>query len=179
MKLVFKEFKDEIEDLVGFLTSEAWEFYGVPNPKEERIRENYNNQFYTGEENKSFWITTEEDKKIGFIRVYDFQDSTPLIDIRISSNYKGQGIGTKALTWVVDYIFNNYHDKERIEGNTRRDNYGMRCVFYKCGFVKEAHYRNAWKDSNGKNYDAIGYGITREDWIKGEKSPVEWNDFKC
>ncbi|BCN29827.1 GNAT family N-acetyltransferase [Anaeromicropila herbilytica] len=63
---------------------------------------------------------------------------------------------------------------DRIEANTREDNYGMRCVFHKSGFVKEAHYRKAWK-----GYDSIGYAIIREDWKNGVITPVNWNDFKC
>ena len=112
------------------------------------------------------------------IRIYDLQDITLLLDIRILSKYKGMGVRTITVNWLIDYIFNNYFDKERIEGNTRQDNYTMRCVFHKCGFAKEAHYRKAWKDKNGKLYDAIGYGITKEDCQKGQTTPVNWNDFK-
>ena len=54
----------------------------------------------------------------------------------------------------------------------------MRCVFHKCGFVKEAQHRKAWKDKSGNQYDAIGYGITKEDWQNGTTTPVAWNDFK-
>jgi len=50
-----------------------------------------------------------------------------------------------------------------------KDNYAMRCVFHKCGFSKEAHYRKLWESKNGKLYDAIGYGITKEDLPKPQK----------
>jgi DNA-binding protein H-NS len=69
-------------------------------------------------------------------------------------------------------------NKKRIEGNTRQDNYAMRCVFHKCGFVKEAHHRKAWTGQGGIPYDAIGYGITKEDWQNKKITPVDWNDFK-
>ncbi len=55
----------------------------------------------------------------------------------------------------------------------------MRCVFHKCGFLKEAHHRKAWVGQDGIPYDAIGYGITKEDWQSGKTTPVDWNDFKC
>jgi hypothetical protein len=42
MKIRFEEFKDEIDTLVEFSTSDTWEFYGTPNPKPERIRSRWN-----------------------------------------------------------------------------------------------------------------------------------------
>lgn len=178
MKISFKEFKDEIDTLIEFLTSDIWEFHGTPNPNPEIIRTNYENHLYTGDDYKTFWIILDEDTKVGMIRVYDLQDDSPLFDIRILSKYKGMGFGTSTVNWFVDYIFNNYPDKERIEGTTRQDNYAMRCVFHKCGFVKESHYRKAQTCKDGKIYDAIGYGITKEDWQNEKITPVNWNDFK-
>ena len=178
MKLYFEEFRDEIDSLVEFLTSETWEFYGTPNSNPERIRASYENQYYNGEDCKTFWVILDQDTKVGMIRIYDLQDGDPLFDIRIMSKYKGKGIGTSSVKWLVDYIFNNFSDKERIEGNTRQDNYAMRCVFHKSGFAKEAHHRRAWGDKDGKLHNAIGYGITKEDWQNGQTTPVDWNDFK-
>ncbi|MRN52656.1 GNAT family N-acetyltransferase [Paenibacillus monticola] len=178
MELCYEEFKDDIEPLVEFLTSDTWDFLGESNPSPEKIRENYKNQVYTGNNNKTFWVISDQRIKVGMVRIYDLQDSTPLLDIRILSKYKGMGVGTMTINWLIDYIFNNFTDKERIEGNTRQDNYAMRCVFHKCGFVKEAHYRKSWKDKNGNLYDAIGYGLLKADWQKGKTTPVDWNDFK-
>lgn len=179
MKIRFEEFKDKIDDLVNFLTSDTWEFHGIPNLDPEKIRESYENNVYTGDDCKTFWVISNEDTKVAMVRIYDLQDGTPLFDIRILSKYKGMGIGTSTINWLIDYLFNNFSNIERIEGNTRQDNYAMRCVFHKCAFVKEAHYRKAWEGRNGKLYDAIGYGITREDWKSGQITPVDWNDFKC
>jgi len=171
MKIDFKEFTDEIDMLIEFSTSDTWEFYGTPNPKPERIRASYENNYYNGDDCKTFWIVLDEDIKAGTLRIYDLEDDTPMFDIRILSKYKGN--------WLVKYIFSNYSDTNRIEANTRQDNYAMRCVFSKCNFAKEAHYRKAWVGNNGIAYDAIGYGITREDWENGQITPLNWNDFKC
>lgn len=178
MNIRFEEFIDEIDVLVEFLTSDTWEFYGTPNLKPERIRKNFENQVYTGEDCKTFWVIIDKDIKVGTLRIYDLQDGDPLFDIRILSKYKGQGIGTISINWLVAYIFNNFSDKARIEANTRQDNYAMRCVFHKCGFAKEAHHRKAWVGQDGIAYDAIGYGINKDDWQNGVITPVEWNDFK-
>lgn len=177
MELYFEEYTDDVDSLIEFLISDTWDFHGVPNPGPEKIREDNKNQEYTGVNCKTFWIMLDQDLKVGMIRIYDLQDNTPLFDIRILSKYKGMGIATITVNWLIEYIFNHFSDVERIEGNTRQDNYAMRTVFHKCGFAKEAHYRKAWKDTNGKRYDAIGYGITKEDWKNGKTTPVDWNDF--
>lgn len=179
MNIHFKEFKDEIDTLVNFLTSDTWEFHGTPNPNPERIKASYENNYYNNGDSKTFWILLDDDIIAGMIRVYDLEDGAPLFDIRILSKYKAIGVGTSALRWFVDYIFTNYPDKERIEGTTREDNYAMRCIFHKCGFVKEAHYRKGWATQNGETYDAIGYGILKSDWSSNKLTTVNWNDFKC
>lgn len=179
MNITFKEFTDEIDALIEFLTSDTWSFHGTPNPKPERIRKSFENHYYSSEDAKTFWIIVDSNTRAGIMRIYDLEDGTPLFDIRISSKYKGLGIGTIAVNWINNFIFNNYPDKDRIEANTRQDNYAMRCVFHKCGYVKEAHHRSAWPDADGTLYDAIGYGITKEDWQSGNITPVKWEDFKC
>ena len=111
MQIRFEDFKDEIDILIEFLTSDTWEFHGTPNPKPEGIRKGYENQLYTGDDCKTFWVISDQDVRVGTIRIYDLQDGDPLFDIRILSNYKGMGVGTTTVKWLVDYIFNNFPDK--------------------------------------------------------------------
>ncbi|WP_312651385.1 GNAT family N-acetyltransferase [Proteiniclasticum sp.] len=179
VNLRFKEFIDEIDTLIEFLTSDSWSFYGTPNPDPERIRSRYENQFYTGGNCRTFWILIDEETNAGIIRIYDLEDGDPLFDIMILKKFKGIGIGTAAVRWLSEFIFTEYPEKLRIEANTRQDNYAMRCVFHKCGYVKESHHRNAWVGLDGVPYDSVGYGMTSEDWQSGKSSPVNWNDFNC
>jgi RimJ/RimL family protein N-acetyltransferase len=178
MNICYKEFRDEIDILVEFLKADTWEYHGNSSPSEEEIKRGYNNGVYTGEYCKTFWILLNEDVRVGMIRIFDLEDSTPLFDIRILSNYRGMGIGQHTIKWVTNYIFNTYEDKDRIEGYTRQDNYGMRTVFHRCGYMKEAHHRRAWKDKYGNFYDAIGYGILRGGWKENKRTAIDWDDFK-
>lgn len=178
MNLSFIEFEDEIDDLITFLTSNTWEFHGDSNPTSEKITKDYKNNFYNGESSKMFWIQLDDDIKIGVLRIFDLQDSTPLFDIRISSAYRGKGIGVIAIQWMINYIFTQYEEIIRIEGYTRQDNYAMRTVFHHCNFVKEAYHRKAWKDKNGNFFAAIGYSILRDDWANNETTIIKWDDFK-
>ncbi len=88
MKLRFQEFKDEIDTLIEFLTSDTWTFYGNPNPTPERIRTRYENQHYTGDDCKTFWIILDENINAGIIRIYDLEDGDPLFDIMIAGSTK-------------------------------------------------------------------------------------------
>ena len=53
----------------------------------------------------------------------------------------------------------------------------MRKTFERAGFVKEAQLRQAWfSPKENSYYDAVTYGITREDYAEGTTTPVIWED---
>lgn len=179
MNLSFTEFKDEDkEQLADFLTGERWEFHSTPQIQRENVFKNLEEGYFTRDGHRTFWIA-DDDKKIGVIRLFDLgddelDDETPLFDIKITNSYCGRGVGEKALTWLADLVFNSYPNKNRFEATTRIDNIAMRRVFEKCGFVKEAHYREAWPDENKNLYDCVGYSILRKDWTGKSKTPVNF-----
>jgi RimJ/RimL family protein N-acetyltransferase len=51
----------------------------------------------------------------------------------------------------------------------------MRTVLRRCGYVKEAHYRQGWPDQDGVIHDGIGYALLRQDWERGTTTPVDWD----
>lgn len=80
------------------------------------------------------------------------------------------------MRWLTSYLFTEFPGIRRIEGTTRQDNHAMRRTFRRCGYVKEAHYRQAWPAPGGRVYDAVGYAILRSDWQSGTITPPEWDD---
>lgn len=56
----------------------------------------------------------------------------------------------------------------------------MRSVLRRNGYVKEAHYRQAWPAPDGSPHssphDGVGYAILRSDWRGGTTTPVRWAD---
>lgn len=183
MELNFLEFKKEEANLLyDFLKSEIWNFHsGDPNKlTQEYVINNVENNYYTEPENKSFWITNQDNDKIGFLTIEELEDSSPSFDLRIASKYRGNGIGEQTLKWMTDYVFTNYPDKIRFEACTREDNIAMRKVFKKCGYVKEGHIRKAWPPPGSKNhkeyYDSIRYGIIRSDWENNTVTQLNWDD---
>ena len=176
VKLRFQPLTTEVDALVRFLTSESWDYHGNPNPSAAEIREVFKQGYYTGEDVETFWIVIDSGRKIGLIRIFDLQDPTPLFDIRITRPYRGMGIGEKAVKWLTHHVFTHHPGAIRIEGRTRKDNYAMRKVFFKCGYVREAYHRKAWPSSDGTLHDSVGYGITREDWEENKVTPVDWGE---
>lgn len=171
-------------ELIEFLISQKWEYHSTPIISREKVLEQLKNGYYTGNEVRTFIIRSDTGSMIGMIRLFDLgpdaldDKETPLFDIRLNSEMRSKGIGTKAVKWLTDHIFINYPNKNRFEATTRADNVAMRKVLLKCGFAKEAHYREAWPDSEGKRYDCAGFAILKGDWQNRTKTAVNFDDIE-
>lgn len=175
MSLMFIRYQNEAEKLVSFLTAESWDHHGESHLTEDKIQEQLKEGFYTGHGTETFWVLSHDGDACGLLRIFDLEDGTPLFDLRLSASVRGKGYGKTCVEWLTDYIFLNYPDKNRIEAYTRVDNAAMRRVLAFCGYVKEAHHREAWP-SNGILYDAAGYGVLRKDWESKTLTPVKWEE---
>lgn len=170
---------EEQEQLIHFLTKNTWPFHGSTDPARHLIEKTIEEGGYQSDEVKTFWVENEEKEKVGIVKLYDLRDEIPMFDLRIADLYRGQGYGPQALQLVVEYVFELPEKKIRLEGHTRQDNLAMRKTFERAGFVKEAHLRNAWFfPKENTYYDAVTYGITREDYEGGVTTPVVWEDEK-
>jgi RimJ/RimL family protein N-acetyltransferase len=65
----------------------------------------------------------------------------------------------------------------RFEGQTREDNVAMRRIFLRCGWVKEAHYRESWPVDDGRAIASVAYAVLRRDWETGSTTTFDWEDF--
>ncbi len=171
--------EDKKNVLIDLLTSGSWPFHSTPKITKEKVVEQLQNGYFTGEGKRTF-IIYADGNATGVIRLFDLgsgpeDDETPLFDIKIKEKKRGMGIGKKALTWLTELVFTEYPKKTRFEATTRIDNKAMRKVFESCGFVKEAHYRQAWPDEEGNKHDCTGYSILRNDWLNKIKTEVNWN----
>lgn len=168
---------EEQEQLIHFMTTNSWPFHGNSDPGRELIEKAIEEGGYESDEVKTFWVENDEMDKVGIVKIHDLQDDIPLFDLRIADMSRGYGYGPKALRLVAEYVFGLHGKKIRLEGHTRQDNLAMRKTFERAGFVKEAHLRNAWfSPKENSYYDAVTYGITREDFDAGTTTPVVWED---
>jgi len=167
-------------DLVDFLLANEWEFYSGKDETKDELLRKIQSDFYFQPGVKSFWILGKENKKIGFIHIYDLgnpgSSDTPVFDIRLSADERGAGIGKESVRWICSYVFNQFPNKNRLEVYTRADNIAMRKVLNATSFAKECHKRQNWEDESGALHDSVGYAITREDWKEEKISSVEWQD---
>lgn len=168
---------EEQEQLIHFMTTNTWPFHGNSNPAREIIEKMIEEGGYESDQVKTFWVENDSNEKVGIVKIYDLQDEIPLFDLRIAEKSRGNGYGPAALKLVAEYVFGLPETKIRVEGHTRQDNFAMRKTFERAGFVKEGHLRKAWFSPKEKSYyDAITYGITREDYVEGTTTPVLWDD---
>jgi RimJ/RimL family protein N-acetyltransferase len=161
--------------LVDFLKTSVWTFHGDSELTPERARERVaSGEFATTASSETFWVFVDQ-QRVGFVRIFDLDTPTPMFDIRLRTNSRGLGYGRDAVSWLTRRIFSQHPAIRRIEATTRQDNAAMRAVLRHCGYVKEAHYREAWEGPSG-TYDAVGYAILRQDWRSGRVTPPDWND---
>ncbi|MFF4424231.1 GNAT family N-acetyltransferase [Streptomyces sp. NPDC001549] len=176
MDLTYRRYADaDADDLVAFLAGDTWPFHGSAVVDPEQARQWAAEGRFGNAETRSFWIAGGGET-LGLVRLMDLGDSTPVLDLRIRSRYRGRGIGGHALTWLTGYLFTELPRIRRIEGTTRQDNTAMRRTFRRCGYVKEAHYREGWPSADGTVHDAVGYAILRRDWAAGTTTAPAWDD---
>jgi len=176
MQVTFEQYvSTDAEHLIDFITSDTWPYFVYPRPSRELVQQWIDEGSYNGDANRVFWVLVD-DQRAGILRLHDLDDDTPMIDIRLHSAYRRQGIGEQALRWCTGYVFTTMPNVTRFEGQTRQDNIAMRKLFRRCGFVKEAHYRQAWPGAEDTMFDGISYGILRQDWAEQKVTPVHWND---
>ena len=114
----------------------------------------------------SYWIDGDQ-CRLGLVVLQDLTDGAPLFDLRLATEHRGKGHGADVLKAVTTHVFTTMPAVNRFEGQTREDNIAMRKTFVRAGFVKEAHYREAWPVENGPPVASVGYGILRRDWQTG------------
>ena len=157
------------------MTANAFPFHMNPSPTLEALESRREEGDFDGPENAVF-AARVRGELIGFVVVEDLEGIAPLFDIRLAKQARGKGLGTEAVRELVRYLFHNYPNIVRVEGQTREDNVAMRKAFFRSGFVKEAHYRKAWPTAEGPLCDAVAYGLLRSDFETGQTTPLVWDE---
>lgn len=117
-------------------------------------------------------------RRIGIVALEDLEeDDSPLFDLRLDQEHRGQGLGLEVLRALCELVFYTMPEVTRFEGQTREDNIAMRKTFIRAGFIKEAHYRLSWPTNDGGAVASVAYAILRQDWETGTTTWFEWNDL--
>lgn len=158
--------------LLAFIAADTYPFNGVTKPTREEVASWIDKGIYT----ETFWIILDGTTRVGVMHYQDASAAHAEVHIRLHAQYRGRGIGTQAIRWLTDYLFQTFPAKHRVEGWARIDNTAMRRVFRNCGYLKEAHLRLDFPTGDGTYRDKIGYGILRDDWRTQTVTPVNWHD---
>ena len=164
------------EDLLAFLTSNTFPFHVMSRRSREQVTAAIDDGAFDGPATQSFWLEHVEWGRIGLLRLEDLEDPTPLLDLRLAEQFRGRGLGAAALRAATRHVFEQFPAVTRFEGQTREDNLAMRRTFERCGWVLEAHYREAWPVEGGAPLASVAYAILRRDWETGTSTPVPWED---
>jgi RimJ/RimL family protein N-acetyltransferase len=175
----FREYDPERDEpaLIDLLTTETWTHRVKVTMTAEEAREELSRNTYHGDAALTLMIELDGEV-VGLVRAEDLgnERQDPQLDFRLRERVRGQGIGTAAVREITKAVFDRHPKTDRIEGQTRQDNVAMRKAFSRCGYVKEAVYRQAWPDAAGTKLDGVGYAILRRDWESGTPTPVDWAD---
>lgn len=163
-------------DLVAFLTGEEFPFHVRRTIAHADAEAAIDAGAFRDDDHDTYWLQHEDHGRIGIVRLEDLADPVPLFDLRIAGRFRGRGLGVPALRAVTDHVFRTRPAVTRFEGQTREDNTAMRRVFVRSGWVKEAHYREAWPVEGAAPVASVAYGMLRRDWATGSVTPVPWND---
>lgn len=151
----------DLEALVAWLPRHVWPFHARQRVDETWIRERAETGYFWGPETRSFWALDPARAPLALLRVFEFNDITPLVDLRVADEARGQGVGSATLAWVTTHLFESEPALVRLGGYTRHDNLAMRRIFDKCGYAQEAYHRRAWRVEGGALADSVGYAALR------------------
>jgi len=165
----------DVEAVARWLAAEPWPFHSEPVVGLDAARRRLLEDPLDAPGAAAWWLLVAG-RRLGLLRVHDLDDPTALFDLRITGVARGRGLGTLAVRWLSSQVFATYPHIARVEAVTRRDNGAMRRVLGRCGYVKEAHYRDGWPGPDDEVHDAVGYALLRRDWATGTRTPVPWDD---
>jgi ribosomal-protein-alanine N-acetyltransferase len=89
----------------------------------------------------------------------------------IMEKYWNKGIVTEALKRIIEYAFDE-NNVYRIHTGCFKENIGSEKVMQKCGFTKEAEFKE-YKLHEGKLKDRVEYRLLKNEWKNnGIRSPI-------
>ena len=93
------------------------------------------------------------------------------LGIDIAKGYQGQGYGTEAIQWALDWAF-NVAGLHRVQLRSFEWNYGARKLYERLGFKQEGVSREQLYHK-GRWWDDYQYGMLNREWKAIQKSKSE------
>ncbi|MCQ1985932.1 MULTISPECIES: GNAT family N-acetyltransferase [unclassified Arthrobacter] len=167
---------DDASAVTAFLASNRFPFHVNTAPDEFQANKRVAEGHFWSKESQGYWVQ-HGGKDIGLVVLEDLEDDNPVFDLRLAESQRGRGLGVEVVRALCRLAFTELPDIVRFEGQTREDNIAMRKTFLRAGFVKEAHYRQAWPTADGTRLASVAYAILRSDWENNTVTPLEFDDL--
>lgn len=113
------------------------------------------------------WAIVVDGEPAGFALVTDLAEGDAQIEIRITPEERGQGVGREVLRQLADHHFAAREGLTRLAGRAHEQNVPMQRAFNAAGFRMEARYRESLPQPDGGYASEWGYALTRGDWEAG------------
>lgn len=168
---------DDHEELISFMMRNEFPFHVGSHLSREQVEASIVKGRFRDEDNDSFWVDHGEHGRIGFFRLEDLSEGNPMFDLRLDGSFRNRALGVEVLQAASHHVFTTMSAVNRFEGQTREDNIAMRKTFLRCGWVKEAHYRESWPSKDGTLLASVAYAILRRDWETGQTTTFAWEDL--
>lgn len=166
----------DADAVTAFLSANRFPFHMNPAPTAEQAAARVADGDFWSDESQGYWIHYGSED-VGMAVLEDLEEDSPVFDLRLAEGRRGQGLGVDVVRALCELVFTEMPEVVRFEGQTREDNIAMRKVFSRAGFLKEAHYRQAWPKADGSRAASVAYAILRTDWENDTVTPSEWNDL--
>ncbi|MCC3289881.1 GNAT family N-acetyltransferase [Arthrobacter sp. zg-Y1110] len=167
---------DDASAVTAFLTANRFPFHVNPAPCESSANKRVAEGHFWSKESQGYWVQ-HGGKDIGLAVLEDLEDDNPVFDLRLAESHRGRGLGVDVVRALCRLAFTELPQIVRFEGQTREDNIAMRKTFLRAGFVKEAHYRQAWPTADGTRLASVAYAILRSDWENNTVTPLDFDDL--
>lgn len=167
----------DVEELVKFLTTNRFPFHSITAPSEELVRRLLVEGRFDGDGVQTYW-TFGDNQRLGLVILDGLEGDSPTFDLRLVEEFRGRGNGVHVLRELTRKVFSEQPQARRFSGRTREDSIAMRKTFLRCGFLKEAHFREDWPLDNGGRRTTVIYSILRSDWEQGRISRFQWEELE-
>lgn len=156
----------DIEDILAYATSEEWsQFLPVPQPYKRKDAEYFiaKQLLWDPSEHVSYSVSYEG-KIIGGanVRTQELPQGITL-GYSLSPAYWGQGMITEVVKQLIDVIFKENPEVQRVQSYADERNKGSWRVMEKSGMTREGKFRKN-RLHRGEWVDDVWYAILREEW---------------
>lgn len=164
---------EDVDDVLAYAADNQWaQYLPVPDPysRDDAI-EFLARQVLVDRAVNPAWAITLEGSVVGGINIrFNFEDLIGEMGYSIARGLWGRGLVTEAARAVLDTAFRTHLDLQRVRAMADARNLASHRVMEKIGMHREGLLRRN-RLHRGELVDEVWFGVLREEWEQGKKTP--------